>query len=130
VVEDCYNASPDSVCATLQALTTMGTGRKIAVLGDMLELGGYTEEGHRRCGAKAAELQLELVAVGESSRFTAEEARKRGGSVQWFATKEEAAAPLLAMLQAGDTVLFKGSHGVHMEELIERVYTVWAKDAK
>ena len=128
VVEDCYNASPDSVCATLQALTTMGTGRKIAVLGDMLELGGYTEEGHRRCGAKAAELKLELVAVGESSRFTAEEARKHGGSVQWFATKEEAAAPLLAMLKTGDTVLFKGSHGVHMEELIERVYTVWAKD--
>lgn len=129
VVEDCYNAAPNSVCATLQGLTAMGGGRKIAVLGDMLELGDYTEEGHRRCGAKAAELKLELVAIGESSRFTADEARKNGGSVQWYATKEEAEAPLLAMLKTGDTVLFKASHGVHMENLIERVYAVWAKDA-
>lgn len=127
VVEDCYNASPDSVCATLQALTTMGNGRKIAVLGDMLELGDYTEEGHRRCGACAAQKEVELIAVGASSRFTAEEARTQNGRVQWFATKAEAVPALLAMLQPGDTVLFKGSHGVHMEELIERVYQVWPK---
>lgn len=129
VVEDCYNASPDSVCATLRALASMGGTRKIAVLGDMRELGDYTEEGHRRCGVQAAELGIELVAVGESSRFTAEEAEKHGAKVQWYATKADASAPLLAMLQTGDTVLFKASHSIHMEDLMDQVYAVWPKKA-
>lgn len=130
VVEDCYNASPDSVQATLRALQHMSTGRKLAVLGDMLELGDYTEEGHRTCGRCAAELGIPILAVGEASRFTAEEARSHGGTAEWFPDKESAAEPLLQMLRPGDTVLFKASHGIHMEELMTRIYAVWTKESE
>ncbi len=130
VVEDCYNASPDSVCATLQGLQYMGDGRKLAVLGDMLELGDYSEAGHRRCGRQAAERGIPIVAIGPQSRFTAEEAQAHGGTATWYADKESAAAPLLAQIQRGDTVLFKASHGIHMEALMNQVYGVWPKDEK
>ena len=129
MVEDCYNASPDSVCATLQALSAMGGGRKIAVLGDMLELGDYAEEGHRRCGRCAAELGIPLVAVGELSQWTADEARAHGGEAQWFAAQDAAGQALCAALRAGDTVLFKASHAMHMENLMAQVYAVWPKTA-
>ncbi|MDD6175306.1 MAG: UDP-N-acetylmuramoyl-tripeptide--D-alanyl-D-alanine ligase [Firmicutes bacterium] len=132
VVEDCYNASPDSVKASLAALRAMPcTGRRIAVLGDMLELGDYTERGHRECGRAAAENGTDLlVACGRDARFCAEEAEKAGILTEYFEEKPEAAQFLQNSLRAGDLVLVKASHGSHLEELLDAVYSRFERETE
>ncbi len=131
VVEDCYNASPDSVKASLAALKAMPcSGRRIAVLGDMLELGDYTERGHRECGRAAAENRVDLlVACGRDSRFCAEEAKNAGVPTEYFEEKPEAAQFLKNNLRAGDLILVKASHGSHLEELLEVIYERFGREA-
>lgn len=130
VVEDCYNASPDSVKASLAALHTMPcSGRRIAVLGDMLELGDYTEPGHRECGSAVATNKLDLlIACGKSSQFCAEEAKAAGVYTEYFAEKPEAIDFLLQALQPGDLVLVKASHGSHLEEILEAIYVKFPRN--
>ena len=120
ILDDTYNASPDSGLAALNLLKEM-PGRRIAVLGDMLELGAYEAEGHELVGCRAAEVAQRLIAVGERSRHIAEAARScgmRADAVEWFATNDEALAALRDELQAGDFVLVKGSRGVQMETIV------------
>jgi len=120
LLDDTYNASPDSVLAALNLLSEMG-GRRIAVLGDMLELGEYEEAGHRKVGCRTAETADMLVAVGANRNLVADEALACGmhpGSIH-RAVHNQAAFDLLRQLLApGDFVLFKGSRGVRMEELV------------
>ncbi len=119
-VNDAYNASPTSTCAALRTLSEMHAGRKIAVLGDMLELGALSEKGHKAVGDEAARLGFAAVLTyGKESRFIAQTA-KAGGvpCVLQLASHEEAARQLKEMLQAGDSVLFKGSRGMKMEEIL------------
>lgn len=131
VVEDCYNASPAAVQASLSALKAMRGERKIAVLGDMLELGNHSEQGHRECGKAVAANEIPLlVAFGKDSAFTAEEAKKAGVETYWFAEKADAAAKLLELLKVGDTVLFKASHSIRMEDVLQQVYAKWPKSEK
>ncbi len=126
VVEDCYNASPDSMKASLSILPLLvkGEGKKVAVLGDMLELGAYSEEAHRSVGRCAAENHLDTVlCLGENSAFTAQEARNGGvPCVIFLKEKEEAAAWLRENLRAGDAVLFKASRGMKFEDIISAFY--------
>lgn len=124
VINDAYNANPDSTCAALQALEEVAAGRRaVAVLGDMLELGEGAAEGHRRVGAAAARHGVALlVTVGELSRHTAEGARGTGlpaGSVVACGDKEQALQVLHRELRPGDVVLVKGSRGMHMEEIVD-----------
>lgn len=132
VVEDCYNASPDSVKASLAALRAMPcSGRRIAVLGDMLELGDYTERGHRECGLAAAKNKIDLlVACGKDSHFCAEEAKAAGIATEYFEAKPEAGQFLLQELRAGDVVLVKASHGSHLEELLEVIYGQFERETE
>lgn len=127
VIEDCYNASPDSVKAALRTLRDFpGTGRKIAVLGDMKELGDYAEASHRLCGGYAAEMKADhLFTYGENSRFTAEEGERSGLPTENFTEAERLADALAAFLQEGDTVLFKASRGMKLEEVIHLLYEKW-----
>ena len=124
VIEDCYNASPDAVKASLRTLRDFpGSGRKIAVLGDMKELGDYAEASHRLCGQYAAEMGVEMLfTYGENSRFTAEEGQKNGLTVKNTSDAEELANDLVKYLQEGDTVLFKASRGMKLEEVIHLLY--------
>ena len=119
-VNDAYNASPTSTRASLKTLAEMFAGRKIAVLGDMLELGSASKSGHASVGEEAAHLGFAAVlSRGEESRFIAE-AAKAGGVplVERMTSHEEAAARLKEILQPGDAVLFKGSRGMKMDEII------------
>jgi len=119
VLDDTYNASPQSTLAALNLLSEI-EGRRIAVLGDMLELGPYETKGHIMVGVRAAEVCRELIAVGELSRTTAQAARQAGMSsrrIQWFATVPEAIEYLQGRLQNGDVVLVKGSRGLRMERI-------------
>ncbi|MBI4300832.1 MAG: UDP-N-acetylmuramoyl-tripeptide--D-alanyl-D-alanine ligase [Chloroflexi bacterium] len=121
IIDDTYNASPVSAKAALDLLAEL-PGRKIAVLGDMLELGSYAEEGHRDVGRRAAQVADMLVAVGELGRIIGEEAASGGLVKVIFAgTNEEASEWLLSALELGDKVLVKGSRGVRMEQIVDRI---------
>lgn len=121
VIEDCYNASPDSVGASLGVLCQVAQGRKIAVLADMLELGDHARAAHTQCGEKAAELSVDiLLAYGENARFYVEGAK--GVEARLYSDKSELTHELFGMLRAGDTVLFKGSRGMKLEECVEKLY--------
>ena len=123
IIEDCYNASPDSQRAALNVLSDMNAGRKIAVLGDMLELGDYSETAHREVGKYAAEKKIDvLYAFGEQSKYIAQEAEKGVERVLWFDDKAQLAKTLVQDVKSGDCVLFKASRGMKLEEIIEKLY--------
>jgi UDP-N-acetylmuramoyl-tripeptide--D-alanyl-D-alanine ligase len=120
ILDDTYNANPESMAAALKTLAE-ARGRKIAILGDMLELGAASEAEHASIGALAAGLGLHaLVAIGEFSRSAAEAARAAGMERSLgFVSKGEALSALRAVISDGDTVLVKGSRGIALEEVVE-----------
>lgn len=125
VIEDCYNANPDSMRAALDALSAVpAEGIRVAVLGDMLELGSISDEEHRKLGIEAARSGIDiLLCYGEQMKHAAEAARAaRVTSVEWFDDKRELADYLSKTLHAGDAVVFKGSRGMRLEEIIEIFY--------
>jgi UDP-N-acetylmuramoyl-tripeptide--D-alanyl-D-alanine ligase len=119
-INDAYNASPSSMTAALETTANLYEGRKIAVLGDMLELGDAAEEAHRRIGRRVAELGFAaLVTYGPQSRWMDAAAEAAGCPVCRHAETHEVAAEYLrSLLRDGDTVLFKGSRGMKMEAVI------------
>jgi UDP-N-acetylmuramoyl-tripeptide--D-alanyl-D-alanine ligase len=120
ILDDSYNASPASMIAALNLLAELN-GRKIAVLGDMLELGEYEGEGHRMVGLRAIDVSDVLVTVGELGRTIAQEALNNGMAsdrVKICDTNDEATAYLEAIVQPGDMVLIKGSRSLHMEDIV------------
>ena len=123
-IEDCYNASPDSQQAALRMLSTVQAKRKIAVLGDMLELGAISEEAHKNAGLLAARNRIDvLMTYGELSQATAERSLECGVPVvKSFLDKTELADTLVSFLQEGDAVLFKASRGMALEDVINNIY--------
>ena len=122
LLDDTYNASPASTLAALNLLADLpvGNGRRIAVLGDMLELGSFEEEGHRIVGLRVADVSDVLITVGQRARMIAEEALTAGlpaAKVQAVTDSETALASLRALLGPGDIVLVKGSRASHMDEI-------------
>jgi UDP-N-acetylmuramoyl-tripeptide--D-alanyl-D-alanine ligase len=120
LLDDTYNASPTSTIAALNLLEDL-SGRKIAVLGDMAELGAFEDEGHRKVGCRAADVADLLVSVGPRAGTMAEEARACGmlpEQVIEVHNNEEAIFFLRGQLQPGDIVLVKGSRSMEMEEIV------------
>lgn len=127
IIDDTYNANPDSMSAALLTLSEMPTtGRRIAVLGRMGELGIESERGHRRVGQVAAELKLECVlTVGEEAAWISEEAKRHDvADARNFATIDEAAAVLRELSVDGDLVLVKGSRSARMERIVEALQSL------
>lgn len=123
VLDDCYNASPASVSAALQTLDSLcGYTRKIAVLGDMLELGDFAEKAHHDIGAALIGNGIDfLVAVGKLSAMTAAGALESGfsvGNIYKCPNSEDAALLLSDLISPGDAVLVKGSRGMKMEKVV------------
>jgi UDP-N-acetylmuramoyl-tripeptide--D-alanyl-D-alanine ligase len=120
ILDDTYNASPDSVMAALNLLDEL-QGEKIAVLGDMLELGLYEKQGHEMVGVRAAQVVKKLVTVGERAKIIAYAARRSGlpnNMITSVDSVEEAIKALEGKLQKDNVVLIKGSHGLHMEQIV------------
>ena len=123
LIDDTYNSSPQSAIAALGGFAESGRGtRRVAVLADMLELGDYTEEAHKRVGWQAAEMNR-LYTLGPRSLATAAAAREVGMPANAVVSieaddKATLAAQLRRDLEPGDLVLVKGSRGMHMEDLI------------
>lgn len=125
IIDDTYNANPDSMKAAIDVLSDVAKGRKIAVLGDMLELGAVAEQAHRELGRLLVEKNVDiLITVGDMARFIADEAAIAGLSeddIHSFSSRGQAISWLKDNLIAGDTVLVKGSHGMHMNEIVEHL---------
>lgn len=122
LLDDTYNASPASTMAALNLLADLPVrnGRRIAVLGDMLELGSYEEEGHRKVGVRAADVVDLLVTVGQRARLIAEEALAAGlapDKVLALDNAQAALAQLRSIMGPGDVVLVKGSRAAQMDQI-------------
>ena len=120
LINDAYNASPSSMRASLETTAALYPGRRIAVLGDMLELGAAAEKAHQGVGRRAAELGFAMVVTyGKQAQWTHETAEAAGCPACYHAASHaDAAAYLRSHLMDGDTVLFKGSRGMCMEQII------------
>ncbi len=132
LMNDTYNANPNSCAAALRTLadiSVQGGGRRIAVLGDMLELGGYSIQEHRKLADLAAGFNLDqLYLFGRETQATLERSGELGLAVRHFGDKNGLVQALTAILQPGDVVLFKGSRGMQMETLVEGVHHFLAKN--
>lgn len=118
IIDDSYNASPDSMRSSIDVLASRVGGRRIAVLAGMLELGSYSRQGHLDTGRYAKEKGVELLAVGELGREIAE---GYGPGAGWASTNQEAADLLKGTLKSGDSVLVKGSRGMRTEEIVAQI---------
>jgi len=119
ILDDTYNASPASTNAALELLKQLN-GRRVAILGDMLELGPYEEEGHQSVGSLSASAADVLVLVGQNSKITAEAAINNGFSkdqLLWFPNSQQAARPAADIIRKGDVVLIKGSNSMRMDRI-------------
>ncbi len=120
IIDDTYNASPESVLAALNLLQEL-EGRKIAVLGDMLELGPYERQGHELVGMRAAQVAQRLLTLGPRAHMIATAAR-RAGMKRSAVLEFDEMQPLIEWLQKhltqGDVVLIKGSHGLRMDRIV------------
>ena len=120
ILDDTYNASPESTLAALNLLEEL-EGRKVAVLGDMLELGQYEEQGHKKVGVRVAEVADELVTVGERGRMIAESAARAGlaqHAITEFENSQQVIGYLRERLTSQDVVLVKGSRGIKMDVIV------------
>ncbi|MEG1476230.1 MAG: UDP-N-acetylmuramoyl-tripeptide--D-alanyl-D-alanine ligase [Oscillospiraceae bacterium] len=123
VIEDCYNANPDSMHAALKTLRDFPCERRIAVLGDMFELGELSRYAHEDIGRAAAECDVDfLITIGEETRYTHERAVGFGLSATHCADKKDAVLLLANYCKAGDAVLVKASNGMHFEDILSEFY--------
>ncbi len=122
ILNDSYNSNPAAVRAMLDVLKDTSAQRRIAVLGEMLELGDTTEPLHRDLGKYVAERGIDvLITIRGAARFMADQARKAGMSgsaAYFFETPEEAGTFLQQFATQGDAILFKGSRGVKVERAL------------
>lgn len=134
IIDDCYNASPLSMKAAIELADSMKFKRKIAVLGDMLEIGKYTIDAHIEIGNLIAKVFSAkggsafggdiLVTVGPRSKFIAEAASKKGMSIKnilSFESADDAKLKVQELMKKGDLVLVKGSHAMELEKVVEEI---------
>jgi UDP-N-acetylmuramoyl-tripeptide--D-alanyl-D-alanine ligase len=122
ILDDCYNASPLSTRAALDALVSVAVRKKIAVLGDMLELGPESAALHAQIGEYAAERVDQLIAFGPQAKHIADAARaKLGDRVLHTEDPNDAAERVLEVSGAGDVILVKASRGMRLERVIDKL---------
>jgi UDP-N-acetylmuramoyl-tripeptide--D-alanyl-D-alanine ligase len=125
IIDDTYNSSPVSTQAALRVLGNIKAGRRIAVLGDMLELGPDTVSGHQNVANTFVDIRGDIfIGVGERMKLAIESLRSHAispGRIHWFADPMSAGATLEKIIQADDLVLVKGSQGMRMEKVVEEI---------
>lgn len=116
IINDCYNANPDSMKAALDVLVTFEDRRRIALLGDMLELGSYSVEAHEQIGNYLKDKCDILISVGNEAIHMYNKAKKYVDA-HYFRTKDEAKDYISSIIKAGDVILIKASRGMKMENI-------------
>ena len=123
IINDCYNASPASVEAALDVLCAMECQRRVAVLGDILEMGDYAPEAHERLGEKVCELNVDLlITVGQYAKYMNIGAEKKGMSAQMsvhYENNRQLIADIDKLIDDGDAVLVKASRGMKFEQIVQ-----------
>ncbi|MBQ8868435.1 MAG: UDP-N-acetylmuramoyl-tripeptide--D-alanyl-D-alanine ligase [Oscillospiraceae bacterium] len=122
-IEDCYNASPTSMVASLDVLATLKKTRAVAVLGDMLELGDISDEEHIKVGQYAAEKCDLVLCQGDAAKKMHKAAKDAGAKSVWFESKEELVEYLLSELKENDCVLFKASLYMGFGKIVESLHS-------
>lgn len=135
IIEDCYNASPDSMVAaigTLRKIKVDPRNKKIAVLGDMLELGDMSKEAHLHLGFLVAESGIDYIyACGNDAYYILKGAEEQGFYNSFFSnSKDEIFKRLMSRVYDGDVILFKGSRGIGLEVIINKLYAELQGDKK
>jgi len=134
LLDDAYNAAPDSVRAALDTLIILARGRRrVAVLGDMKELGLWSKEAHEYIGSAAAEAGVDLlITVGAEAAYAGQEMARRVGAQRAVAFRhtEEAAASIAQLVEPGDVVLVKGSRAMAMERIVAALEHTHPRDAQ
>ena len=121
VIDDVYNASPTAMKSSVEVLS-QEKGRKVCILGDMLELGDDSREKHLGVGIYAAEKGIDLViAVGSEAKAIYEGAAQKGADAAYFESQDEMLGKLPELIKEGDTVLVKASRGMHLEKTVEKL---------
>ena len=121
ILNDCYNSNPEAAKAMLDTLAAMPGSRRIAVLGEMLELGVWAEKMHAEVGAHAAAIGIDVVvAIRGAARHLAQAAEKAGVETHFFEEPASAGDALRTIARQGDVVLCKGSRGTRVEKALER----------
>ena len=124
IIDDCYNANPISTKASIDVLATADS-RRVAILGDMFELGENEKELHRGVGEHAAEKEIDvLVCIGPLSKNTAEGAMGKKTTVYHFETKADFLSKVESLLSKDDCILVKASHGMEFPEIVEKLQTI------
>ena len=126
IINDTYNASLDSMKAAIKVLTHLSVpGRKVVILGDIFELGKYSQEIHRELGRYVAQKPIDsLLFVGEAAKEIAVGAQQMGKKSFYFKTKENLLDAISSLIQKDDTILIKASRGMHLEEVVEKLKEV------
>ncbi len=131
IIDDTYNSSPKSAIAALETIEKIKSSRKIAVLGDMLELGKEEEAGHKEIARKIFAINADMFfAVGDRMKMAISELERMGYAKEkifWFENPGEAGAELLEKIKKGDLILVKGSQGMRMEKIVEKIIVEPAK---
>lgn len=125
IINDAYNASLESMQASLKYLAEFKDNRKIAVLGDMLELGDYSQELHEQVGKEVYQNKIDiLMCSGEKAEYITKKAKEMGMSeenIYYFKNKEEMTNKLKEIMQQGDVILLKASNGMRFFDIVERM---------
>lgn len=124
ILDDCYNASPLSMKSALETFREIPAKRKVAVLGDMLELGDYTIEAHEKIGKEVVGVVDVLVCVGVAAKLIAESAIKHGfdkNNIVIFNTSEAARKMIKKEIKEGDLILIKASRAIKLDEIVEEL---------
>ncbi|MDD5547353.1 MAG: Mur ligase family protein [Candidatus Pacebacteria bacterium] len=124
ILDDSYNASPLSMHAAIETVKSLKAARKIAVLGDMLEIGKYTVEAHETIGELAGKVFDILITVGGRAKFIAETAGKSGiakKNIYSFDTADDAKLKVQELIKKGDLILIKASHAMELDKVVEEI---------
>lgn len=124
IIDDTYNACPASMKSAVNTLMASGGNRKVAILGDMFELGAESENAHFEVGVYAAEKQVDLlIAVGNDARQYAEGAKKSMDpqKILCFEKKEDLIEKLSELIETGDVILVKASRSMFMEKIVNAI---------
>lgn len=125
IINDAYNASLESMQASLKYLSELKENRKIAVLGDMLELGEYSQKLHEKVGEEVCQNKIDiLICSGKNAKYIAKRAKELGMSeenIYYFETKEEIINKLKKISKKGDVILLKASNGMRFFDIAEKI---------
>lgn len=122
IVEDYYNANPDSMKASIETFRELDAKRKVGILADMLELGDISEESHKEIGSLASEIFDVIICIGKEARFIGEGAKQKAFDkvkIYYFENNNQAVEEINKILESGDKVLIKGSRGMKLEEVAD-----------